>query len=138
MDLRTLLAALRRRHQGQDAPDTDELWGYGHYLHHIRNNWTAPYFKLEHRYPYVIDIVSLLESGNSLQLEQHLLQTVWNYYTRCIPEHPYGFPAVFLYCARWDVVDRWRANNSEKARQVFNQLLDDSLEDAQEQLALWT
>jgi len=127
MDLRTIMAALRRRKQQLPAPDNNVVWGYGHYVGHIRNNWNHPTFKLESRFPWLTDARELLESGDSYGLERHLLSTEWGYYSRLEADEQYSLSDVWLYAMKWDLVDRWCRYNAEVAKQHFEQLVQNGL-----------
>ncbi len=127
MDIRTVMAATRRRKQGAEAPGLHESWGYGGYTRHIRNNWSSPCFKLEHRFPWLPEVMSYMESGESFKVERVLLSAVWRYYSTQTPLTPYGFSAVFLYVVKWDLVDRWCKYSAERARVNFDQLVTGSL-----------
>ena len=59
LELRTVVAALRRRHRGQAAPSGHERWGYGRWLGHIRRHWDEPQFRLERVYPWLAEARTL-------------------------------------------------------------------------------
>ncbi|MFD2230166.1 DUF2764 family protein [Alkalimarinus sediminis] len=134
MDMRTIMSALRRRKQGQSAPQQNTVWGYGHYVGHIVNNWSHPTFKLESRFPWLIDARERLESGDSYGLERHLLSTEWHYYSRIQPDEQYSLSDVWLYAMKWDLVDRWCRYNAEVAKQHFEQLVQNGLKTPLEEL----
>ena len=134
MDFRTVIAALRRRKQGLDAPDSKTLWGYGHYVSHIRRNWNHPTFKLESRFPWLPAAKELLESGDSYGLERHLMSTAWNYYSRQHADKPYSFSDVWLYAVKWDLGDRWCCYNADVAKQHFEELVQAGLKQPMEEL----
>ena len=129
MDLRTVMAALRRRKQNQPAPDAKTLWGYGHYVTHIVNNWNHPTFKLESRFPWLPKAKELLEQGDSYGLEQHLLSTEWHYYSRLQADEQFSLSDVWLYAMKWDLVDRWCCYNADLAKQHFEQLVQTGLKE---------
>lgn len=127
MDVRTVVAAIRRRKQGEDAPAIRDNWGYGRYVRQIVNNWSSPCFKLEYHFPWLPDVVDGIETGQSFKVEQILLNAVWHYYAMQKPETPYGFSAVVLYVAKWDLVDRWCKYNADRAGEHFDELVNHSL-----------
>lgn len=129
MDLRTIMAALRRRKQKQSAPDAKTLWGYGRYVSHIANNWNHPTFKLESRFPWLAKAKELLEQEDSYELEKHLLSTEWDYYSRLQADEQYSLSDVWLYAMKWDLVDRWCRYNTDLAKVHFEQLVHTGLEE---------
>jgi hypothetical protein len=128
MDLRTVIAALRRRHRGEDSAPVNELWGYGSYTRYIERNWSHPYFRLESRFPWLPEARVLLEAGESFDLERLLLSAAWRYYDRQQPDSAYSISAIWLYLMRWDLVDRWCSYNAEAAQSRFNELVSSGLE----------
>ena len=127
MDLRTIMSALRRRKQKQSAPEKQQVWGYGHYVSHITANWNHPTFKLESRFPWLVEAAELLETGDSYGLERHLLSTEWDYYSRLQADQQYSLSEVWLYVMKWDLVDRWCRYNAEAAKQHFEKLVQNGL-----------
>lgn len=128
MDMRTLMSALRRRKQGLPAPESNTVWGYGNYVSHIANNWNHPTFKLESRFPWLTAASELLASGDSYELERHLLTTEWSYYSRLQADEPYSLSDVWLYTMKWDLVDRWCRYNADAAKKHFEQLIQNGLQ----------
>ncbi len=61
LELRTVLAALRRRQRGQAAPPAHEHWGYGRWLSHLRKYWNEPHFRLERAFHWLPEARTLLE-----------------------------------------------------------------------------
>ena len=128
MDFRTLVAALRRRQSGQDAPAANSHWGFGNYVHQIERNWAHPSFHLEGRFPWLTKARNLLEADDSYELERLLLSTVWKYYSRQMPDVPFSLSAVWLYLSQWDLVERWCSYNAEQAKIRFDAMVAAGLE----------
>ena len=42
LDLRTIVAALRRRHRGERQPPVGQPWGCGRWVNYIEQHWTEP------------------------------------------------------------------------------------------------
>lgn len=133
MDLRTIIAAMRRRRRGEQAP-VGQRWGFGRYARHLERNWNQPNFRLEERFTWLPDARSLLEAGESYELERLLLSVAWHYYSNQMPQHPYSVSDVWLYLMRWDLVERWCSYNAERARQRFSELVVSGLEASLEEL----
>lgn len=130
MELRTLVAALRRRHAGLPAPAAGELWGFGRFLDTIRANWTRPDFGLARRFPWITAARASLESGDPADLERILLQAAWNSAGRYAQNHFFDFEAVACYVIRWSLADRWSHYDVAAATLRFEELLDAATRDA--------
>lgn len=122
MNIRSILSAMRRRKEGQSAPKNN-LWAYGNQIQHIQNNWTSPCFKLESRYPFLIEIETFFQSSESYELERCLLKAMWHFYSTQQPRQENGFAAVMLYVMKWDLIDRWQQYDKEVGAQRFQQLV---------------
>ena len=127
MDIRTVMAALRRRHRGEDAPPAGD-WGYGRYTLHLERNWSHPTFRLENQFTWLPEARKHLEARETYELERLLLSATWDYYAALEPEEPFGVSAVWLYLMRWDLVERWTSYNAEHARERFDELAASALE----------
>ena len=138
MDVRTVLAALRLRQGGQNAPPAKICWGLGSLPLLITRNWHQPGFGLLGRFPWLAEAEQLLSDRESLALEQCVLQQVWNYYERCQSEQSTGFAAVFLYVSRWDICDRWSSYDHQRGLKRFDHLVEESLQVAAGQFEEWS
>lgn len=131
MDVRTVLAALRRRHLGEEAPLPHEFWGVGNLTHLIRQRWRQPAFGLAAHFTWLPEIETLMAEGDSLALEERILAVLWQYLNLCQPQQADGFSAVFLYAMRWDISQRWTRYDSDTGLDNFRQLVAASLEPVQ-------
>ena len=129
LELRTVVAALRRRHRGLAAPADRDSWGFGRWLGHIRRHWSEPQFRLERVYPWLTEARTLLESGDALGLERLLLSAVWEHLDRVAEGHYFDFEAVLIYSMRWDLVARWTGYRAEDALSRFEEMVREGLED---------
>ena len=129
MEFRTFLAALRRRHRGEEAPPPGQPWGYGRWVSHIMRNWTSPAFQLDAQFPWLLESKRLLEEGDYLGLEHQLVDVVWSDLERIGQGHQFDFEAVVLYVLRWDLVARWTTYSEETAKKRFAELVDSGLEE---------
>jgi len=123
LELRTAVAALRRRHRGQTAPSGNDRWGYGRWLPHIRRHWGEPQFRLERVYHWLAEARTLLEAGDALGLERLLLNAVWEHLDRLADGHHFDFEAVLIYSLRWDLVARWTGYRGDEAAVRFEEML---------------
>jgi hypothetical protein len=123
VDLRTIQAALRRRHQGMPAPAPGEPWGVGRYVGHIERNWDDPYFKLNNLYPWISQARTHLEAGETLALERLFKNLLWDHVDRSVEPYDFGFRAVLAYLIKWDILRQWLSYNVEEAKTRFEELV---------------
>ena len=123
INLKTIIAALRRKRLGLGAPIPGEPWGVGPLVGHIMRNWDDPNFKLMHLYPWVPQAREYLETGEALALARLLFKLEWNSLARLSQGMEFGFDAVLAYLFKWDIVERWLAFDSKLALSRFKELL---------------
>ena len=124
LELRTVVAALRRRRQGGPAPEPLERWGFGRWTDQIRRNWTDPVFRLERVFPWAAEAGRLLDAEDWLELDKLLLRQVWQDLGRRGEGHHFDFEAVVIYVLKWSLVDRWTGYDAAKASTRFNGLVE--------------
>jgi hypothetical protein len=129
LELRTIVAALRRRQQGLPAPGKEELWGFSRWVNHIAGNWNELTFRLEQVYPWLGEGVKLLRQNDTVALERLLLGVAWEQLGRLGAGHDFDFEAVVIYVLRWNIIDRWTRYNSDVAEKRFAGLVDAGLGD---------
>ncbi len=118
LELRTLIAALRRRQQGQ-SPQIGEDWGYGRWTGHIERYWGEPGFRLDGVYPWIVSAVKLLQQRDTPGLERLILGTIWEQLERARLGHHFDFVAVVIYVLQWNIINRWtRYDRKEVAAQL--------------------
>lgn len=128
LEVRTLVAALRKRHRGlKQAPEAHEL-GFGRWRLFIRNNWQQPDFGIGRQLPWLEQAEKLIQRDDSLELEKFLLNLVWQHYEQQGNGHYFDFEAVILYVLRWDVINRWNHYHQQQAVQRFSTMVDSHLE----------
>lgn len=130
--LRTVVAALRRRHAGEEAPPKGARWGFGRHVERLRAGWSLPDFGLGAFYPWLPAAREALEAGDTIALERLLLETAWNQQARHAVNHEFDFEAVALYLLRWSMADRWARYDADAAAARFGDLLAAALADAPE------
>lgn len=121
MEMRTLLAAARRRHRGETHPEPG--WGYGRWVAHIERNWHEPGFRLERVFPWFIEAERLLRAQDSLGLERLKLAVTWSHLDRAGEGHWFDFEAVVIYVLRWDLIARWLDQDADAALARFDALV---------------
>ncbi|MEM1314429.1 MAG: hypothetical protein AAGI51_07750 [Pseudomonadota bacterium] len=130
LELRTLIAALRRRAAGEDAPRPDEDWGYGRFVRRMRENWREPGFGVDRAFPMVRPAREALDKGDSAALERIALEAAWKAADRIARRHAFDFEAVALYVARWHLLQRWTRYDADAAAARFSTLVDAALASA--------
>jgi len=121
MEMRTLLAAARRRHRGETSPEPG--WGYGRWVAHIERNWHEPGFRLERVFPWITEAERLLRAADSLGLERLKLAVTWAHLDRAGEGHWFDFEAVVIYVLRWDLIARWLDQDADAALARFDALV---------------
>lgn len=134
MEFRSIVAALRYRHNGEDSPPKQRPWCYRSIVQLLEQNWNKADFGLSSRFHWIAQANTLLESGESAELERLLLSACWRYYQAQNPDVEYGLSHVWLYISRWDLVSRWCSYDEEKAEMIFSNLLASSVESSIQKL----
>lgn len=132
LELRTVVAALRRRHAGEDAPPKGTRWGFGRHVERLRTGWGQPDFGLTAFYPWLPAAREALQAGNTIALERLLLEVAWAQQARHGFGHEFDLEAVALYLVRWSMADRWARYDADAAQARFRDLLAAALADAPE------
>jgi len=127
LEVRTVVAGLRRRALGRPAPAPRELWGYGRWVRQITQNWTTTDFGLGGVLPWVAEFSRLISENDTLGFERELLSITWRYMSRAADSHFFTFEAVALYVLRWDIISRWTAYNGQLAQERFERLVNSGL-----------
>jgi hypothetical protein len=130
METRTLIAALRRRRNGQDTPGDVASWGYGRWCNRIQANWTDPAFGLGHFMPWVGEANRLLREDDHIGMERLALTQVFRQLDHYNGLHEFDFEAVVIYALRWVIVERWSRYNTEVAARRLEALTAAALGDA--------
>jgi hypothetical protein len=123
MDVRMVVAALRRRRHGLGPPTV----GFGQWFDHIRRHFNQPDFRLGHVFPGIIRFDELLAQGEVLNLYRHMLGATWTYLKKRAEDYVFSFEAVVLYIARWEIMRQWQQLQAERGRAVFEALVTEAL-----------
>ncbi|MRI32377.1 hypothetical protein EOPP23_05190 [Endozoicomonas sp. OPT23] len=129
LDMRTLIAALRRKRAGEKAP-AYEQWSFGSRYPYIRRQWAHTALGLQHSFPWVAEASVLLQHRKHGELERLLLKVIWDYLCQFGLKHSFDFEAVVLYVLRWNLVARWTSYNPDLALEKFNQISHQILSEA--------
>lgn len=124
LDLRTIVAALRRRHRGENEPPIGQVWGVGQWVNSIERHWTEPAFHLEGIFPWVLEANRLLDANDLVGFERLQFAVNWKMLDHVGATHYFDFEAVIVYLNRWSLVERWSCYKGEAAVERFQQLVD--------------
>jgi hypothetical protein len=127
LEVRTVVAGLRRRAMGKAPPVRGERWGYGRWVRQMEQKWTASDFGLGGVMPWVTEFSRYMEEGDTLGFERQLLDLAWRYMSRAADGHYFSYEAVVLYVLRWDIIARWTAYSGETAQERFGRLVSEGL-----------
>lgn len=126
LEIRTCVAALRRRQRGETAAPRG-AWGFGRWLGHMARNWNEPAFRLEGVFPWLREAERLMRARETIQLERLILQQVWTNLARHGSGHEFDFEAVVIYVLRWNVIERWTQYDGAAAVARFDALVEAAL-----------
>ena len=129
LEIRTCVAALRRRNRGEAAPAAGTKWGVGRWVGHIARNWTESGFRLDLTFPWLREADRLMKQEETVALERLLLEQAWKSIVRQSGEHLFDFEAVVIYVLKWNIIDRWVRYNAEAAARRFHDLTEAALGD---------
>ena len=133
LDMRTVVASLRRKMRGDQAPNSSR-WSYGTRYAYIRRNWSSPTLGLQNAFPWILNAVECLDKKDYATLEKILLEAVWRKLDEVGSQHRFDFEAVIIYLLRWNLVARWTTYNGEQAITRFRELTELALGDFAAQL----
>lgn len=128
METRTLIAALRRRRDGQESAGDISSWGYGRWCGRIKANWNDPAFGLGHFMPWIVEAHRFMQSGDHIAMERLILTEVFRQLDHYGALHEFDFEAVTIYVLRWVIVERWSRYNEEDARNRLEGLVTAALD----------
>ena len=125
MDLRTVIAALRRRERGDGAPSG--VWSASRLAGHILSHWSDPTFKLDNRMPWLRGALELMTKKDPLGLERYLLEITLRQLQRHAGRHLFDVEAVIIYVLKWNISDRWARADARAATGRFETLVHQAL-----------
>ncbi|MBK8974620.1 MAG: hypothetical protein IPM29_01715 [Planctomycetes bacterium] len=126
LEMRTLIANLRRRRLGMPPPTGAIGWGRG--VEAARVHWEAPAFRLEGALPWLGEAERLLRIGDAIGLERLLVGVAWKMLDDALGhEHRFDLEAVVAYVLRWGLVDRSAHQLPQPATERFDRLLSQAL-----------
>lgn len=127
MTLRTILAALRRRHRNFSIPSRGTPWGIAPWVGHIERNWNDENFKLPPLFPWVTEVRHLLETEETLELQKCIMHLSWNYLDQLTEGQYFTFDVFLTYLFKWDLLNRWVLYNKHNAISRFEKLTMETL-----------
>ena len=127
LELRSIVAALRRRQRGEPVPPADVTWSYGRWTATMALGWQDPGLGLERAFPWVREAAELVKTGDAIALESLLMRERWTMLGRLRVGHDFDFTAVALYVLRYQLVERRVAYDVDAATMRFRRLVADGL-----------
>lgn len=122
LEIRTCVAALRRRSRGEAAPSPETRWGFGRWVAHIARNWTEPGFRLDNVFPWIRELDRLMREDDPVAVERLILDQANKRLQRHAGFHTFDLEAVVIYVLKWNIFDRWARANTEAAARRFEDL----------------
>lgn len=122
LEVRTCVAALRRRARGESSPGNTH-WGVGRWVEHINQHWHEPNFGLEHVFSWLPQVNALFAQGEAEDAERLLLENSFRQLQRSAGLHAFDFEAVVIYVLKWNIIDRSSRYNTEAAKRHFDRLV---------------
>lgn len=123
MEQRTIVAALRIKHQGMQIGHNGNHWGVGACKRHIARHWSEPGFRLEHRFAWVKEAQRCLEEEEPLALVRLLMRLIWRRSERLAAEHSFAYEAFVAYLFQWVLVEKWLSYEEKRAANRFGSLI---------------
>jgi hypothetical protein len=124
MGLRSAMAGLRLKTLGLPiSPASERLVGVGRWDSMIRSRWDREEFGMTPIFPCLPKLRELLSSGSAIEVEKLLMSVVWSKLSAIEDAYPFRFEAVFAYAFKWDILQRWLANDAVKSTDVFKRLM---------------
>lgn len=128
LEVATVLAALRRRRDGESAAPAMP-WGIGDMVVTISRRWSHPDFGLAHRMPWLPRARALLEQDELLALERLVAAIAWEQLEGLDSDGTYTLRNVIVYVLEWDILERWLSMDPAHAATRFDSLLEQVLHD---------
>ena len=128
LEVVTVLAALRRRRDGEAAPPRAP-WGVGDAVATIARRWSDPEFGLASRMPWLPRARALLEQEEFLELEGLVAALAWRQLDHIDRGGTYALRNVIVYLLKWDLLDRWLSMDPARAAGRYDSLLQQVLDE---------
>lgn len=128
---KTIITALRSREKGLPP----RPWGIGSLVPHIEHHWDKPFFKLQSRYPWIVQAENYLHKGELLNLEHLLANLIWNKLEFMLIKNYFGFEVVIAYLLKWDILQQWLSYNTEEAKTRFDELVLETINEYEQRKA---
>ena len=127
LELRTCIAALRRRARGEGPPSARAGWRFGRWLNRIAQCWGEASLGLERVFPWIVQADQLLRQPDPVALERLILEQYYRSLQRHAQGHAFDLEAVVIYVLKWGIFDRWATANREGAARRFDALTAEGL-----------
>jgi len=122
INVRTIVAALRRRRANLDPPTA-----VGALVDTIRRNWHDPTFGLGLRHRWIEPFSQQMIEGEVVAAERILFEFSYRTWSTLAAQYHFTFEAIPLYVARWEIINRWTSRDIRIGRQRFEHLTQQAL-----------
>lgn len=121
MNLKNLVTALNARKYGMDV--AKEVIGSNEFATALRTS-NAKDFGLTLDYPYVEQVIALMDNDNLVERERGLDLIIWNFLDEAVTFEYFSLGRVISYMLRLMIVERWSRMSSESGRKVFMEMIE--------------
>lgn len=121
MNLKNLVTALNARKYGMDV--AKEVIGSNEFATALRTS-NAKDFGLTLDYPYVEQVIALMDNDNLVERERGLDLIIWNFLDEAVTFEYFSLDRVISYMLRLMIVERWSRMSSESGRKVFMEMIE--------------
>lgn len=123
-ELRTIVAGMRSRRVGENAPARGEVWGERETCARLARNWNTPGFGLGSVHTWIPEAERLLRDDDSVGFERVLITASWRQLETRGFGHHFDLVAVAAWLLRWGLIDRCVRHDAVVAAERFDSLLD--------------
>ena len=121
MNLKNLVTALNARKYGLDI--AGEVVGNNDFAMALRTSKTKD-FGLAMDYPYVEQVMALMENDNLVERERGLDLLIWNFLDEVVTFEYFSLDRVISYMLRLMIVELWSKMSPESGRKVFMEMIE--------------
>lgn len=121
MNLKNLVTAFNARKYGLDI--AREVIGSNDFAVALRTSH-AKDFGLSMDYPYVEQVIALMENDNLVERERGLDLLIWNFLDEAVAFRYFSLDLVISYMLKLMIIERWSKMSPESGRRVFMEMIE--------------
>ncbi|MDL2331036.1 DUF2764 domain-containing protein [Odoribacter sp. OttesenSCG-928-A06] len=120
-DLKNVLTALVcKKHARELVP---EIVGDNEFSHALKNSH-AKDFGLAIEYPWVDQVITLMENKNLVERERGIDLLRWNYIEEAVTFKYFSIERVLAFAMELRIIERWSKMDSESGRRIFREMIE--------------